>query len=203
MLVVLMVLIMTTATATFAIHSTSMEIRSAGHTRQALQAEHLAEGGIHAAASYIELLQPSGSLVQTLRTEVAADVASTPTEATIGHETNLLRIEMADFERFAGTHAPPIETELARTPSLGPHNAYIPDFRVDGTDPHLITRAVPGRDLSGGGARYYRVTLTSRSQLAPPGDLMDMSNDDRRSYNEVAMRARAIADVGPFWIGGH
>jgi hypothetical protein len=208
MLMVLIVLLMTTATATFAIHSTSTEIRAAGHARQAAQAEYLAQGGAYAGVGYVEILKANGALTQYLRTDVAANTASSPDEARVDRTTNILRIPRTHFESFAGAQAPPVELEPSRTPSLGPRNAYEPDFMVDGTDLYEVAREEAGRDLTGRGARYFRMTLTSRGQLAPrAGDYRETDADgtpvDDRSYNEVAMRARAITEVGPFWLGGH
>lgn len=207
MLIVLMVLLMTTATATFAIHSTSTEIRAAGHARQAVQAEYLAQGGAYAGVGYVEVLKANGALTQYLQTDVAAGTASSPDEATVGVASNMLRIPMSHFDDFAGVQGPPVELEHARTPSLGPRNAYQPDFMVDGTDLYEVAREEAGRDLTGRGARYFRMTLTSRGQMAPPGDYRETGADgtpvEDRSYNEVAMRARAITEVGPFWLGGH
>jgi hypothetical protein len=203
MLIVLMVLLMTTATATFAIHSTSTEIRAAGHTRQAVQAEYLAQAGAYAGVGYVEVLKANGALTQYLQTDVAANTASSADEATIDQTTNMLRIPMTDFDGFVGAQAPPVELDAARTPSLGPHNAYQPDFVVDGTDLYEVAREEAGRDLTGRGARYFRMTLTSRAQMAPRNDYRESADLRERSYNEVAMRARAITEVGPFWLGGH
>lgn len=201
MLIVLMVLMMTTAMATFAIHSTSIEIRGAGHARQALQSEHLAEGATYAGVSYLDRLGANGSLVQYLRTDVARDVASSPSEASIDRETNLLRIRMEDFETAPGVVSPPIELPGGtHTPSFG-YSAYEPTFFVDGTDLYQISRDLAGTDLTGRGAHFYRVTLTSLGQMAPPSDYR--AADDTRTYNEVASRARAMTEVGPFWLGGH
>lgn len=204
MLIVLMVLLMTTATATFAIHSTTMEIRASGYARQAQQAEYVAEGGTYAAVGYLDVLKADGSLTQYLRTSVASGVASSPTEASIGRQTNLLRINMQDFTGAPGVVSPPVETEVTRTPSLGPYNAYQPTFLVDGTDLYQVSHDDAGRDLSGRGAHYYRVTLTSLAQMAPRAGDFDPDHDPRTpSYNEIDMRARAITEVGPYWIGGH
>lgn len=202
MLIVLMVLLMTTAMATFAIHATSVELRGAGHARQAVQAEHLAEGATYAGVTYIDRLGASGSLMQYLRTNVTANTQTSPYEATMDRNTNLLRVRMEDFSTAAGVHGPPLETDPARHPSYGPYSTlYQPNFTIDGTDLHQISRDVAGTDLSGRGAHFYRVTLTSLAQIAPQGDVT--MTGDPRSYNEVASRARAYAEVGPFWLGGH
>jgi hypothetical protein len=201
MIMTLGVLMMTTAMATFAMHTTTIEIRSAGYMRQALQAEYVAEGGAYAGISYVEQMPPIASLAQELRTEVDSNVSSSPGEASIDRDTNLLRIRREDFDSVTGVHAPPLETELARTPSLGPRNTNVADFTVDGTDVYRVSRDRAGEDLSGRGARFYRITLTSRAQLAPPGDFR--ATGDTRDYHETAARARAVAEVGPFWLGGH
>jgi hypothetical protein len=202
MLVVLMVLLMTTATATFAIHSTSIEIRAAGHSRQALQAEYLAEGGAYAALSYVDVLKANGSLAQYFRTDVASGVAIGAGEMAMDQSTNLLRVDMDDFTTGAGVNAPPVETEAARTPSFGPYSAYAPSFRADGTDLYQISRAIAGRDLSGRGSQFYRMTLTSRGSMNVPSELAATAVG-QRAYHETVMRARALTEVGPFWIGGH
>ncbi len=200
MLIVLMVLIMTTATATFAMHSTSIEIRSAGHARQAVQAEYLAEGAVYAGVSQLDRRGPGVSLVEYLQTNVTAGTASTLGEATIDRNTNLWRVRPEDLTRGAsGIAGPSLET--AGTPSLGPHSAYQATFFVDGSDLFQLARDRAGADLTGRGAHFYRMTLTSLGQMAPPSDYR--AADDPRSYNEVASRARAYTEVGPFWVGGH
>lgn len=199
MLVVLLVLLMTTATATFAIHSTSTEIRAAGHARQAAQAEYIAQGGAYAAISYLDVVNPMAVVAQHLATPVRPDDVLMPEDVAVGLQTNVLRIPMQDFLGMA--HAPPLETEAVHTPSLGPRNAYQPDFLVTGTDLHQVAREEAGRDLTGRGANYYRVTLTSRGQMLPRSDFHEAG--DPRSYNEVAMRARAMTEAGPFWAQGH
>lgn len=201
MLIVLMVLLMTTATATLAIHSTSTEIRAAGHARQAVQAEYLAQGGAYAAVSYVDALKAQGSLTQYLQTDVDDTDRLGPSEVTVMQDSNALRIAMDDFNGFMGVVSPPVETEAARTPSLGPHNAYEADFLVSGSDLYQIAREEAGRDLTGRGASYYRVSLTSRGTMAPESDYQDAADaENERTYNEVAMRARAITEVGPFWL---
>jgi hypothetical protein len=201
MLIVLLVLLMTTATATFAMHATTVEIRASGFQRQAQQTEHVAEGGAYAAVAYVDVLKANGSLIQYLRTDVASGVASSPGEATIARDTNLLRIEMEDFTNASGVTGVPLELGATGSPSLGPHAAYAPSFTVDGTDLYTVFRDTAGEDLSGRGTRFYRMALTSRGTLAPPSDYR--ATGDTRDYHESSMRSRAFVEVGPFWVGGH
>lgn len=197
MLIVLMVLLMTTATATFAIHSTVMEIRSAGYQRQALQTSYVAEGGTYAALSYIDVMGPQAAFVQYSRTQVASTVAVAPGSATLDRTTNVLRVEMDDFAGSAGAMAPPLELDVARQPSLGPHGASVPTFTVDGTDLYRSYRQVAGRDGTGRNPMaYVRLNLTSRGRMAPPSDYV--STGDPRSWHESSASARAYTEMGPF-----
>ena len=197
MLMVLMVLMMTTATATFAIHATTMEMRSAGHARTAMQATYIAEGGAYAALAYMDATGAQGVFIQYLRTQVDANDAMGPNASTIDQDTNLLRIEMDDFNTAPGVTSPPIETDVLRTPSFGPRTHVVPNFRVDGTDFYRTQRRVAGRDQSGRDPfTYVRINLTSHGRMAPPTDVTIGS--DERSFNETAIASRAMAEMGPF-----
>lgn len=198
MLIVLMVLLMTTATATYAIHSTTMEIRSAGFSRQAMQTSYVAEGAAYAGLGYIDSLGAQGAFVQYSRTRVNAGIASSSNAATMAYDTNLLRVEMADFATAsAGLVGPPIETEPARVPSLGPHSVNVPSFTIDGTDLYRTTRQVAGRDGTGRNPmNYVRLNVTARGRMAPPSDFQ--RSGDPRSFNESAVNARAYTEMGPF-----
>lgn len=197
MLIVLMVLIMTTATATFAIHATTVEIRGAGHSRQAMQTGYIAEGGAYASLAYIDAIGAHGAYTQYMRTRVPAGRAIAPTWPILDRETNLLRIEMTDFNAGFQVTSPPIETDAARVPSLGPRNYTVPTFTVDGTDVFRHFPEQAGRDQSGRNPMMYaRINLTSRGSMAPPIDIT--RTGDPRSYNQSSINARAIAEMGPF-----
>lgn len=197
MLIVLMVLIMATATATFAVHATTMEIRGAGHSRQAMQTSYVAEGGAYASLAYIDAVGARGAYTQYMRTRVAAGTSLAPNWPAIDRETNLLRIEMTDYAAGYDVVAPPIETALARGPSLGARNYAVPTFTVDGTDVYRHFPQQAGRDLSGRNPMMYaRLNMTSRGSMAPPIDVTRAG--DPRSYNQTSVNARAIAEMGPF-----
>lgn len=197
MLVVLMVLMMTTATATFAIHATTIEMRSAGYARRSMQTSYVAEGGAHAALAYVDAIGARAAYTQYSRTQVTAGALIGPTHATLDRETNLLRIEMTDFDGGYDVSGPPLERELARTPSLGPRNHAVPSFTVDGTDVYRNYRRSAGRDQSGRNPmQFVRVNFTSRGSTAPPTDFT--AAGDSRSYHETAVNARAMAEMGPF-----
>lgn len=198
MLIVLMVLLMTSATASFAIHSTTMEMRSAGYSRQAMQAGYVAEGGAYASLAYVDAMGAQAAFVQYSRTRVPANTPYAPGAPTFDRETNLLRVTMDDFAIAPGVEEPPLETEVAASPSLGARSVYQPSFMVAGTDLYQTFRQVAGRDQSGRDPMsYVRLNMTARGTMAPPGDYRSPSDPDR-DFHETAMNARAMAEMGPF-----
>ena len=197
MLIVLMVLLMTSATASFAIHSTTMEMRSAGYSRQAMQAGYVAEGGAYASLAYVDAMGAQAAFIQYSRTRVPSTTPYAPGAPSFNRETNLLRITMDDFTTAPGVQEVPLETDTAAGPSLGARSAYAPSFQVDGTDLYRTYRQVAGRDQGGNDPmNYVRLNMTARGRMAPPSDYT--ASGDDRSYHETAMYARAMAEMGPF-----
>lgn len=197
MLVVLMVLMMTTATATFAIHATTVEMRSAGYARSSMQTSYVAEGGAYAALGYVDAIGARAAFTQYSRTRVTALTSVAPNSASLNRETNVLRIEMTDFTGGYDVSSPPLELDATRTPSLGPRNNIVPNFTVDGTDMYRNQRQQAGRDQSGRNPMTYaRINFTSRGRTAPVSD--NTRTGDPRSYHESAVNARAMAEMGPF-----
>lgn len=197
MLVVLMVLIMTTATATFAIHATTVEMRSAGYSRTAMQTAYVAEGGAYAALDYVDAIGARAAFTQYSRTRVTASTPIAPNQPTLNRETNLLRIEMTDFDGGYDVNAPPVERDVTRTPSLGPRTNLVPTFTVDGTDLYRNTRQQAGRDQGGRNPLMYaRINFTSRGRTAPATDITRAG--DPRAFHESNVNARVMAEIGPF-----
>lgn len=196
MLMVMVVLLMTTATATFAIHSTSTEIRAAGHYREAVQTEDLAQGAVIATLEYIDAMQPNAMYQQLQRTSVAATARLAPEEVDLGRVRNVFRVEADDFIGAVGVQAPPIETDVGRVPSLGPRTALVPRFNADITDPVACFRDDAGRRSDGANSmQYLCAVVTSRARLAPPVDFQ--SSGDPRRFHETAVNARAQVEIGP------
>lgn len=197
MLMVLMVLMMSTATATFAIHSTMMELRSAGYGRQAMQTSYVAEGAAYAGLAYMDAIGPQASFIQYSRTTVPAGTEFVPGSPTTQAASNILRIQMEDFATAAGVSSPPVELEVSRTPSLGPRTLQQPSFIVDGTDLYRTYRQVAGRDQTGRDPMTYaRLNLTARGTLSVPSDPDPAEGE--RAYHETVVSARAMAEMGPF-----
>ncbi|MFK7988809.1 MAG: hypothetical protein AB8I08_22505 [Sandaracinaceae bacterium] len=207
MLVVLMVLMMTTATATFAIHSTTVEMRSAGYGRQALQTEYVAQGAVFAGMAQIDAITPRAAYEQHRATTVDADTPYVPGSESFDRGTNVLRFRQEDFATAAGVNAAPLETNPSATPSLGDRSIYSPDFLIDGTDVYTFTASSasgPATEQSGHNPmRYFRINLTSRATLSINTDTVDrdtrLSGDDR-DFHETISFSRAQIVAGP--VGG-
>ncbi len=202
MLVVLMVLMMTTATATFAIHSTTMEMRSAGYGRQALQTEYVAEGAAYASMAYIDGITPRAAYEQHRATRVAASTPYVPGAESFDRETNVLRFRQSDFATAAGVIGAPLEMDASATPSLGDRSIYTPDFLIDGTDVYTFTASSssgPATEQSGHNPMaYFRINMTARATLGVASDTR-LSGDDR-DFHETVSHARAQVVAGP--VGG-
>lgn len=199
MLMVLMVLLMTTATATFAIHSTSMEMRSAGYLRQSMQTAYVAEGGLYAGIAHIDNGRGAEMWQTYQQTSVAGNTVYGPNAVVGGIRRGFYRVTSDAIATRAA--APPLESDPARVPSLGPHMAYTPSFSFEGTDILGANEEVSGHDLSRPSALgYLRGVFTSRAVMAAPSDIR--ATGDARDFHETAVSARVVAIVGPLNTGG-
>ncbi|MCC6874915.1 MAG: hypothetical protein IT378_11470 [Sandaracinaceae bacterium] len=192
----MLVLLMTTATATFAIHSTSVEIRASGHLREAMQTQYVAEGGLLASMELVDSIGAQSMYLSMSRTPSPAGTRLAPEEPAFTTERHNFRVYMTDFASTPGVYSPPIELDAARTPSLGPRGAYQPRFTVDVNDDYQSFQADPGRRSDGYGVMMYlSTTFTARGRMAPPSDYQ--AAGDARTYPETASNARAFTEIGP------
>ncbi|QQR91117.1 MAG: hypothetical protein IPJ88_05120 [Myxococcales bacterium] len=192
MLIVMLILLMSTATATFAIQSTGLEIRSAGHERQAIQTHYITEAGIESAMSWVDQTSPN----------VLAHIMASSTAPALTNEPSLLsgkqgfRLTLADFAVDQSTQSAnhsPIEIGSSDN-SLG-HVPYQPTFTVDVNDNYTYTGTVPGYRLDGGGALKYMVatyTIRGRTYIPQTGQ----SSDKVSAMDSVSV-GRVIARSGP------
>jgi len=201
MFVVMLVLLMTTGVAVFAVHTTTSEIRAAGAARQALQTQYVAESGLMAAIAYSDVIDPAG-------VELALQSTTLPGAGYMGQffEPELLagkhnyRLYLSDM-----TTSPPagypIETNAARGASLG-RAALAPWFIVDINDDVGYTMPIPGHRADGAGTLHFMAaTYTSRGRTRIPvtvGTDVPRSTGDTRPYLEGAADARAYVVLGPY-----
>lgn len=207
MLIVMLVVLMVTATAMFAVYSTTYELRSAGTFRQAMQTQYIAEGGISTGMALIDTMG-AGSIDQAMqRVPVAAGRQFAREEPAYSVSTPHFRVYMADFATLPSVVAPPVEGNTAATggSSLGSYLAYQPTFLIDMDDSYRPGRSIAGMSVTGDSPVSYRVwTMTSRGRTAPPTGQEYFTPGEtalptqlQRGSHETAMNSRAVVLSGP------
>jgi hypothetical protein len=207
MLIVMMLLLIVSATATLAVHSISTELRSSGYARQRLQTRYLAEGASMSTIAMLELQSPAvlyEVLERSTRTSPRRMLA--PEEPVMTGDQPNHRVEMFRFVGAPGVVSQPVELTPGRE-SLGAGMGYQPDFVVDVNDYFLVPFRVAGHRGDGTGTaerlQYLCVTFTARARTRPPVDVYSpvTASDPptmRRSYHEVVATSRIVALSGPF-----
>ena len=188
MVIVMLILLMVTATAVFAVHATTYEIRAAGHMRQAMQAQYVAETGLTGSLAMVDSLGPAALLHAMERSE-PPHLAPFEPELLTGKQG--YRMYLDDFSTGAGM---PVTTE-----SLGGDvQPYAPLFAVDVNDNYVFTGVIAGHRSDGHSRlRFMQATYTSRGRTRlASGDFT--SAGDTRGYHESASDARAEGLSGPF-----
>lgn len=210
MLIVMLILLMGTATAVVAIRASSFEMRAAGHMRQASQAEYIAESGLsvgmgivdaYGAADFLELMNRNAEDQAALPVE---DRWPAPFEPGPQQSRPVARLLVTD-SILAPTGVLPVDPE-----SVGHSNPYVGGFILDMYDVHEFTGAIAGTSSDGQSQlRYMRATYTSRGRVQMLGQTFDdlqsgtaVANDSGRFDFEAASDARAQAISGPYGSGG-
>jgi hypothetical protein len=207
MLVVMLVVLMVTATAMFAVYSTTYELRSAGTFRQAMQTQYIAEGGISTGMALIDTMGAGSIDVAMQRIPVPAGRQFAREEPAYSVSTPHFRVYMTDFTTLPAVTAQPIETNILATggASLGNALAYNPNFLIDMDDSYRPGRAIAGMSVTGDSPVSYRVwTMTSRGrtqlptgqEFLTPGESA-LPTQLQRGSHETAMNSRAVVLSGP------
>jgi len=196
MLVTMLVLLMSTATAVFAVHATQYEIRSAGAGRQALQTQYVGETGGVAAIQWLDQYGPR-ALEAVMQSTVLPPVFMTPFfEPELAPGKQDYRLYLTDFTATSTSNWP-IETDSTRGPSLG-RTVLTPSFIVDFNDNYKYTATLPGQRADGYGALHFLgVTATSHGRTEVAADYQNTAYDTRL-YHEGASDARAFLVAGPY-----
>lgn len=191
MLIVMLVLLMTTATAVFAVHATTFEIRAAGNTRQAMQTHYLAETGLEASLAQVDRMGPPAI--------ITAMYASTPPatedfgEPPMMSDKHGYRMLTDDFVDASGNHV--IDNEAIG----GSQQPYEPHVIIDLNDDYVYTGSVPGHRSDGyGRLRFMHATYSAHGRARLPAGEDVTSSGDTRPYHESAADARAEGLSGPF-----
>jgi len=203
MLVVMMILLVVTATATFALHTSVVEVRSAGNGRQRMQTRYVAEAALTSAMAMVETSGPGTLQIALDRSTSGTTIRSlAPEEPPMAANRGNFRIEITDFSGAPGIDGQPVSVG-AGTESVGPGMAYAPSFVVDVNDSYRFTGVVAGARADGNGSlQYVAATYTARGQTAPASDvysptLAGLAPTARRGLHQVVTNARSIGISGP------
>lgn len=210
MLVVMLLLLIVTATATFAIHSTSIELRSTGHSRQRMQTRYVAEAALVSSMTMLEQSGPEPLTIALERSQAGSITRQlAPEEPQMAASQGNHRVELSDLTAVTGVSAAgregmPFETTPGRE-SLGVGMGYVPNFAVDVNDGYRFTGVVAGHRSDGGGTLdYLAATYTARGRTQLPGGDQYSSAyapgtpaHMQRGFHETAVNARAIGLSGP------
>lgn len=192
MLIVMLVILVVTASGMFAIHSTAYEVRASGNDRVATQAYYVADTGMTQAHAWVDNRGPATLLRLVKLSENDDPLDLQPFEPQMESGRGAYRLDGTDL---SGLGAAPLDQA-----ALGPRQVYAPNFLVDVYDVHLHTGTQAGHRADGNSPmRYLRATYTSRGRMTIAGDFEE--DGDRRSYHEGARDMRSEALSGPFGGG--
>lgn len=199
MMIVMMILLLSTASAAFAVHAATFEVRGAGHVRQALQTQYVAETGLMAALAYVDAIKPASLLYAMQRSDTISMGINEPalTSGKLSY-----RLYKDDFVSMTGLNSQPVQGYGANS-TFGAGSVFDPTFTVDITDVYVYEGTLPGERADGlSKLQFMFATYTSRGRTqvstsySANGDFT--ATGDTRGYNEGAVDAQAHGISGPF-----
>ena len=221
MLIVMMVLLVVTASASLAVSSSQFELRAVGHQRQAMQTALVAEAGIVAATTRIEMSQGPAMI------ESAANRYRRPVGTRLSAEEPALTAENTPTTHWVSGEFAAVGSVGALAPAADAaiydvgtaRFAFEPRFVIDITDgyqvqPWFVGSATGERVDGNGPIRYWVSDVTSRGRMVRDG-LLDANGGYgaggvftppeagrpghlRRDIFETAATARAVTVSGPY-----
>jgi len=217
--VVVMIVMVGTASALFSATTVSHEVRGTGYARQQLQTRYAARSALIGALEWFDIFGPEAvrDIVQTQGITDAKlfKCVGTPKscypEPRLAGNRRAYRLYRQHFRALitpdgkGNFKTPPVDA----TAVFGAGSAYTPAFVVDLYDEHIVSKLPPGAAAQGGTKfKYLRTTMTARGR-AQVGDgtvAVDFAEpedgDGGRQYNETGADVRAYIISGPFISSG-
>ncbi len=206
MLIVMLVLLTTTALAVFAIHATTTEVRAAGYDRMSAQAQEIGEAGLAAAHTWVDVFGPD-ALADAMAASgrIAGNTYGPPQpfEPALAADRQGYRLYASDFTRVvtATSGAATATLALDQVDLGGASRLYSPDLVVDVYDSHQYTGVLAGYRSDGRSElRFLGATYTARSRLRltdATGARVD-TDTGLGGAHDSASDARARGVSGPF-----
>ena len=199
MIVVMLVLLMTTGTAVFAMRSAQYEMKTASNFTRRAQATTVADSSLTATFALVDTVTPQ-ALIRSMRQ--TASLNATPLdlskfEAPLAPGMTAHRLYPEDYIMYDDLTTTGVVEEFYDDTLIGAKNLYEPYYVVDIYDVHEFTGPSAGRRVDGkGNFKYVRMTYTSRGRLQLPTTVG--SNNNMRRLHEVGSDSRGYAVSGPF-----
>lgn len=213
--VVLMIVMVGTASAVFSASTVSHEVRGTGFARQQIQTRYAARAGLIGALEWFDIFGPSTirSLMLTpgstegVQFDCVSGSSCYP-EPPLAGGRRAYRLYPQHFEALLSQDGGVTPGLLENIPvdadySFGSTSAHTPIVVIDLYDEHVVSKLAPGAAAQGGTKfKYMRTTMTARGR-AQVGAVADHAEggDHGREQNETAADMRAYIISGPFVTG--
>lgn len=211
--VVLMIVMVGTASAVFSATTVSHEVRGTGFARQQMQTRHTARAGLTAAMDWFDIFGPETvrnlMLAPGSTQGVTFSCASGGTcypEIPMANGRRAYRLYPEHFVKLTAAAGGPgllVNEPYDQASSFGTYTALTPIVTIDIYDEHVISKLAPGAAAQGGSKfKYMRTTLTARARArVAAGDVAKEAADQERERNETGADFRAYIVSGPFATG--
>jgi len=211
--VVLMIVMVGTASAVFSANTVAHEVRGTGFARQQMQTRHTAKAGIVAAMDWYDIFGPETvrnlMLAPGSTQGVTFSCASGGTcypEIPMANGRRAYRLYPEHFSKLTAAGGGPgflVNVPYEQGSSFGTYTALTPIVTVDIYDEHILSKLAPGAAAQGGSKfKYMRTTLTARARArVSAGDVAKDADDQERDRNETGADFRAYIVSGPFVTG--
>ena len=215
--VVMMIVMVGTASALFSATTVSHEVRGTGFARQQLQTRYAARSALIGALEWFDIFGPEAvrDIVQTggdANSKLFTCTTTPPTscypEPPLAGNRRAYRLYKEHFDALIEPDDkgdfinPPVDADAV----FGGGSAYTPAFVIDLYDEHIVNRLPPGAAAQGGTKfKYMRTTMTARGRAQVGDGTVDFAGDEAgeggRQWNETGADMRAYIISGPFISG--
>ena len=215
--IVLMIIMVGTASAVFAANTVSHEVRGAGFARQQMQTRYAARAGLIGALDWFDIFGPStvrnlmltpGS-TEGVQFSCVSGSACYP-EPPLANNRRAYRLYPEHFAALLSQDGGITAGLLENLPvdadaSFGATSARAPVVVIDIYDEHVVSKLAPGAAAQGGTKfKYMRTTMTARARAqVKPSAATELvhAEDHGRQRNETGADMRAYIVSGPFITG--
>ena len=215
--IVLMIIMVGTASAVFAANTVSHEVRGTGFARQQMQTRYAARAGLIGALEWFDIFGPSTvrSLMLTpgstegVQFSCVSGSACYP-EPPLANNRRAYRLYPEHFGALLSQDGGITAGLLENLPvdadaSFGATSARAPIVVIDIYDEHVVSKLAPGAAAQGGTKfKYMRTTMTARARAqVKPSAATELvhAEDHGRQRNETGADMRAYIISGPFITG--